>query len=214
MSTRPMLLLSLMSIMLVLGVSLVLWPRLPDPIASHWNATGEVNGYMPRVWGVVLMPLLMLGMLGLFLLLPQIDPLRENLQPFRPVYNLFIFFLILFLCYIDLLTLLWNVGYQLAMDRALPPAISLLFLSIAYMLRHAPRNWFIGIRTPWTLSSDRVWEKTHRLGAVLFVLCGLLSLVAGFFGGLLAIGLILIPLLLIVVFLTIYSWWLYSHQAE
>ncbi len=214
MSTRLMLVSSLMSVLLVLGVSLMLWPRLPDPIASHWSATGEVDGYMPRVWGVVLMPLLILGLLGLSLLFPQIDPLREKFQAFRPVYNRFIFFLILFLCYVDLLMLLWNVGYRLPMDRALPPAVGLLFLFVADMLRHAPRNWFIGIRTPWTLSSDRVWEQTHRLGAVLFALCGLLSLVAGFFGGLLALYLILLPLLLIIAFLTIYSWWLYAHQKE
>jgi uncharacterized membrane protein len=154
MSTRLTLVLSLVSVLLALSLSLVFWPRLPDPMASHWSAAGEVDGYMPRFWGVALMPLVTLAMLGLFLLVPQIDPLRSNIQAFRPIYNLFIFFVILFLLYVHLLTLLWNVGYRLAIDRALPPALGLLFLLIAYLLRHARRNWFIGIRTPWTLSSD------------------------------------------------------------
>jgi uncharacterized membrane protein len=121
---------------------------------------------------------------------------------------------ILFLLYVHLLTLLWNVGYRLAIDRALPPALGLLFLLIAYLLRHARRNWFIGIRTPWTLSSDRVWEQTHRLGAVLFALCGLLSLLGAFFGGPSALFLTLTPLLLSTMFLIVYSWWLYRQQEQ
>ncbi|MBO9367728.1 MAG: SdpI family protein [Chloroflexi bacterium] len=214
MSTRLTLVLSLVSVLLALSLSLVFWPRLPDPMASHWNAAGEVDGYMPRFWGVALMPLVTLAMLGLFLLVPQIDPLRSNIQAFRPIYNLFIFFVILFLLYVHLLTLLWNVGYRLAIDRALPPALGLLFLLIAYLLRHARRNWFIGIRTPWTLSSDRVWEQTHRLGAVLFALCGLLSLLGAFFGGPSALFLSLTPLLLSTMFLIVYSWWLYRQQEQ
>ncbi len=214
MSTRLTLGLSLVSVLLTLILSLAFWPRLPDPMASHWNATGQVDGYMPRFWGVILMPLTALGMLGLFLLVPQIDPLRSNIRAFRPIYNLFIFFVILFLLYVHLLMLFWNVGYRLAFDRALPPALGFLFLLIAYLLRHARRNWFIGIRTPWTLSSDRVWEQTHRLGAILFALCGLLSLLAAFFGGLSALFLILIPLLLSTVFLIAYSWWLYRQQEQ
>jgi uncharacterized membrane protein len=83
MSTRLTLALSLVSVLLALSLSLVFWPRLPDPMASHWNAAGEVDGYMPRFWGVALMPLVTLAMLGLFLLVPQIDPLRSNIQAFR-----------------------------------------------------------------------------------------------------------------------------------
>ena len=79
--------------------------------------------------------------------------------------------------YIYALTLLWNLGYtDFGMSRAMLPAMGLLFIFIGYMLRKAKRNFFIGIRTPWTLSSDKVWDETHRLGAILFMISGVLAL--------------------------------------
>ncbi|MFN3742117.1 MAG: DUF1648 domain-containing protein, partial [Anaerolineales bacterium] len=79
MSTRLTLTLSLLLIIGALILGAVLWSRLPDPMASHWNANDQVDGYTSRLWGVLLMPLIALAMLGLFLLIPQIDPLKANI---------------------------------------------------------------------------------------------------------------------------------------
>jgi uncharacterized membrane protein len=81
------------------------------------------------------------------------------------------------------------------------------------MLRKAKRNFFIGIRTPWTLSSDRVWEETHRLGSVLFMISGALALVGGFFGGMLSFWLLFVPLMGSTIFLLIYSYFLYQRET-
>jgi uncharacterized membrane protein len=82
------------------------------------------------------------------------------------------------------------------------------------MLRQAKRNFFIGIRTPWTLSSDRVWEETHRLGAVLFMISGALAFIGGLFGGTTAFWLMFIPIMGSTLFLLVYSYVLYRRETK
>ena len=142
-------------------------------MASHWGVNDQVNGTMSRFWGAFLMPLMSLAMLGLFLLIPAIDPLKANIAQFRGPFNLFIVLMIVFLTYVHGLTIAWNLGYTgFQMSTALLPAMGLLFIFVGYMLAKAKRNFFIGIRTPWTLSSDTVWDKTHALGSKLFIASG------------------------------------------
>ena len=191
----------------------LLWNRLPDPMASHWNINDEVDGTMPKFWGVFLMPILSLGLFLLFLLAPKIDPLKANIAQFRPSYNLFIVLLMVFLGYLWKLTILWNLGYRnFKMSTALLPALGLLFIFIGYLFRKAKRNWFVGIRTPWTLSSDRVWDETHRIGAVLFYASGALALVGSLFGRY-AIWFLFVPLMASSLFLVVYSYVLYRRET-
>ena len=123
-------------------------------------------------------------MLGLFLFIPAIDPLRANIATFRRTFNVFIVLIVAFLLYLHVLTTLWNLGlHSFRMSTAMLPAMGLLFVFVGLLLRQAKRNFSIGIRTPWTLSSDRVWDQTHRLGAVLFVISGVLTALGAFFPG-------------------------------
>jgi uncharacterized membrane protein len=197
----------------VAGVSL--WNRLPGQMASHWNVNDQVDGYMSKVWGVFLMPLITLGMFLLFLLIPNIDPLKANIAQFRDAFNLFIVLIVGFMVYIHALTLLWSLGYTgFGMSRAMMPALGVLFIFVGYMLRKARRNFFIGIRTPWTLSSDRVWDETHRIGAMLFTISGVFALLGSFFGGTTAFVMIMVPILGSTIFLVIYSYILYQRETN
>jgi uncharacterized membrane protein len=197
----------------IAGVSL--WNRLPDQMASHWNIDDQVDGYMTKVWGVFLMPLITLGMFLLFLVIPSIDPLKANIAQFRGAFNLFIVLMVAFMVYIHGLTLAWSLGYTgFKMSGAMLPAIGLLFIFIGFMLRQAKRNFFIGIRTPWTLSSDTVWNETHRLGAVLFMISGVLAFIGGFFGGMTAFWLMFVPLIGSTIFLLVYSYVLYQRETK
>lgn len=194
---------------------LLLWNRLPDQMASHWNANDQVNGYMTKFWGVFILPLITLGMFVLFLVIPAIDPLKANIVQFREAFNLFIVLMVAFMVYIYGLTLAWNLGYtSFKMSGAMLPALGLLFIFIGFMLRQAKRNFFIGIRTPWTLSSDRVWEETHRLGAVLFMISGALAFIGGLFGGTTAFWLMFIPIMGSTLFLLVYSYVLYQRETK
>lgn len=194
---------------------LLLWNRLPDQMASHWNINDEVDGYMSKFWGVFMLPLITLAMFALFVFVPAIDPLKANIALFREAFNLFIVLIVAFMLYIYGLSLAWNLGYSnFNMSRAMLPAIGLLFIFIGFMMRQARRNFFVGIRTPWTLSSDTVWNETHRVGAVLFMICGALAVIGGLFGGMTAFWLMFAPIIASTVFLLVYSYLLYQRETK
>ena len=215
MSTRSTTIVVLLLLVAALVAGFLLWNRLPHQMASHWGVNDQVNGYISRFWGVFLLPLITLGMFLLFLVVPVIDPLKANIAQFRSAFNLFIVLMVVFMLYLYSLTLAWNLGYtSLKMSGAILPAIGLLFIFLGFMMRQAKRNFFIGIRTPWTLSSDTVWNETHRLGAVLFMISGVLAFIGGFFGGTVAFWLMFAPLIGSTIFLLVYSYLLYQRETR
>ncbi len=211
--TTSIIVLTLIAIALVAGA--LLWNQLPDQMASHWNADDQVDGYISRFWGVLLMPLITTGMFLLFLFVPGIDPLKANIAQFRGTFNMFIVLIVAFMLYVHGLTLVWSLGYQdFKMSAAMLPFMGVLFIAIGYMLKQAKRNFFIGIRTPWTLSSDFVWDKTHQIGSVLFMISGAFAIAGSFFGGMTAIWLMFVPLIGSSLFLMIYSYVLYRNEMK
>ena len=214
MSTRNTLIITLLLIAAQAVFSIAVYNQLPVQMASHWGVNDQVNGTLARFWGAFLMPIISLCMLGLFLLIPGIDPHKANIAQFRGPFNLFIVLMTAFLTYVHGLTLAWNLGFTgFQMTTALLPALGLLFIFLGYLLAKAKRNFFIGIRTPWTLSSDTVWDKTHALGSKLFIACGIIALFSAFFGGIMAMLLLLIPLLGSTFFLIFYSYFLYHQET-
>ncbi len=213
MSTRTTLIVSLVLILIAVAFSAAVYNRLPERVASHWDANDQVNGTTTRFWGVALMPLISLAMLALFLVIPGIDPLKANIATFRSTFNAFIVAIIVFMLYLHVLTIVWNLGYHgFRMSTVLLPAMGLLFMLCGLLIARAKRNFFIGIRTPWTLSSDRVWMQTHRVGAVLFIACGVVAFFGVFAPGPTAFLLVIVPILAATLFLTVYSWWLYRQE--
>lgn len=182
MSTKTSLTISFILIVLAAIVGLLLSSQLPDPTPSHWNAAGQVDGYMSKFWGVWLMPLMTLGISLLLAAVPAIDPLRANIAQFRDLYNAFIVGFVVYMLYVYGLTLAASLGWQFNMSTMMLPAMGLLFIGISFLIKNARRNFFIGIRTPWTLSSDSVWEKTHQLGAKMFLGSGVIVLISTFLG--------------------------------
>ena len=183
-------------------------------MASHWNAAGQVDGYMSRFWGAFMMPLVVLVMLAFFLVIPNIDPLKANIAKFREQFNTFITLIVAFMAYVHVLSTAWNLGYdQFNMGTAMMPALGLVFIFAGIMMRKAKRNFFIGIRTPWTLSSDHVWNETHRIGAFLFIGSGIIAMLGVFLKSY-AIWLVLVPILGSTLFLLVYSYVLYQKETN
>jgi uncharacterized membrane protein len=194
-------------------VAVWLYPLVPDQMPSHWNAAGEVDGYLPKFWGLFLMPIISLGMLLLFVAIPRIDPLKKNLETFRGHFDVFVVILIGFMFYINMLVLLWTLEYQFSIIQALVPAFAVLFFYAGVLIQHSKRNWFVGIRTPWTMSSDRVWEKTHRRGGKLFKAVGVIVLLGMVFEDL-AIWILVGPIVAVAVYTMAYSYFEYQKEKR
>lgn len=183
MSTRTTIIVASIVILVATIASAIIYPRLPEMAASHWNAAGQVDGYMPRFWAAFLMPLVSVGLLLLLLAIPAIDPLKANIAKFRSYYNAFIALIIVFMLFIHGITLAWNLGYnQFNIGNVILPTVGLIFIFAGVMMAKAKRNFFIGIRTPWTLSNDTVWDETHKLGSKMFIAAGIVTILSAFFG--------------------------------
>ena len=165
-----------------LAASAVVYPDLPERVPTHWNLKGEVDGWSPRAWGAWLMPVVIAFVWALMRWLPAIDPRRRNYEKFGGTFEGIMLSVMVFMLILHGITLAAALGYPVAMERVAPAATGLLFIVIGNLLPRARSNWFVGIRTPWTLSSDRVWEKTHRVGGRLFVLGGILISLSALLG--------------------------------
>ena len=201
-------------ILLLFALALYVYPLIPaQRIASHWNSAGQVNGYMSKFWGLFLVPFLSVVLYLLFTLIPKIDPLSVNIKKFRSYYDLFVIFFLTFLLYVYSLTIYANLGHNFNMTLLMIPAIGVLFIYLGFIMSKLKRNWFIGIRTPWTISNEKVWDKTHKLGGKLFILCGLIDFIGLFFMNYL-IWFILLPLFASVIWLFIYSYLQYKKITK
>ena len=200
-------------ILLSFIIGIYFYPQMPEKIASHWNAHGQVDGYMSKFWGLFLMPLLSMMLFLLFIAIPKIDPLKHNIEKFREYYDGFVVLIIVYLFYVYLLTIFWNIGIRFSMVQPLAPAMGILFYYIGILIENAKRNWFIGIRTPWTLSSEKVWEKTHKIGGKLFKIAGAFAFIGAFFQRY-ALFFILVPIILVAAYTIIYSYFEYQKETR
>lgn len=184
----------------------------PETITIHWGIDGQANGFSSKAFGLFFMPILSIFLLVLFTFLPQTDPYKENFSEFKKYFENFVNLILGFLFYIYILTLIWNSGYQFNLIQFMSPAIGVIFYYAGVLMLHAKRNWFVGIRTPWTLSSEIVWKKTHKIGGKLFKVAGILSLI-GIILPQYAFFLIIAPIIIVTIFVFIYSYWEYKKIA-
>jgi uncharacterized membrane protein len=158
-----------------MAIALSVWAyqSLPPTVATHWNLRGEPDGFSGRLMAVLIGPLVILFLTLFFNVLPRFDPRRENYAKFLGTYWLFANAVIAFMLIAHALVLATGLGYSVKIDRLMPISIGVLLIFLGNYLTRIEPNWFIGIRTPWTLSSDTVWRKTHRTGGFVMVLAGL-----------------------------------------
>ncbi|HKV70441.1 MAG TPA: SdpI family protein [Gemmatimonadales bacterium] len=155
------------------------WDRLPPHMATHWDASGHVNGYSPRAFGALFAPGLIVLLTLLFQVLPLLDPRRQNYEKFIHTYWVIANSVGLFVGVAHVLVIGNALGYPVAVSRIVPLGLGILFIALGNVLPRVEPNWFVGIRTPWTLSSDTVRRRTHRTGGWTFFLGGCALLVEG-----------------------------------
>ncbi len=155
------------------------WPRLPDRIVVHWGPSFQPDGWGPR-GSVVVIPVVAAGLWLLMPLLRRLDPWRERYASWEPTFWLVVNLVVLLLAVVEGAVVGYNLGWPVNMQRVLLVAIGVLFVGLGnYMPRVRPNRW-VGIRTPWTYSSEWVWQETHRIGGRAMVLAGLVVVGAAF----------------------------------
>jgi uncharacterized membrane protein len=192
--------------------SFIVLPSLPPVIATHWNAAGQVNGTMSSLVGTFIIPFVMLAVLLALTAIPYIDPLSANFGSFRAQYDIFVALFMTFLALIQATVLAWNLGIAFDIDIIILPAVGALLFYIGTILPRTKRNWSVGIRTPWTISSDIVWKKTHELGGLLFRILGIVVVLSVLTPSY-ALFVILVPLVIVVAGLVLYSYAMYREYA-
>ncbi|MBU0586572.1 DUF1648 domain-containing protein [Candidatus Micrarchaeota archaeon] len=205
--------LSIFLVLAVFAIGAYFYGQLPEKIAVHWNIDGKADGFSEKGFGVFMLPLLMTGMLALFYFLPSIDPLKSNYKEFKKEYDGLVLALIGFFAYIFALSLAYNLGHLFNMSQFMVPGLGILIFYLGGVLSKAKRNWFVGIRTPWTMTNDIVWKKTHEAGAKLFRISGallIISILLPPYGPLISIGILVVGSLGLVV----YSYVLYKKQLS
>jgi uncharacterized membrane protein len=169
----------LLIVIAAFAASAIVYPRLPLSVPTHWDMTGRPNGWSSRFWGASVMPIFLVVIWGFLRILPAIDPRGANYAKFDGAFEAIVVSIMLFMLGMHIIVLRAALGLPVAMQRVVPVGVGVLLVVIGNLLPRARPNWFVGIRTPWTLSSDRVWEKTHRFGGRVFVAGGLVIVLAG-----------------------------------
>ena len=200
-------------ILLSLIISIYFYPQMPEKMASHWNFQGEVDGYMSKFWGLFLMPFILVGLALFFVAISRIDPLKENIGKSRKYYDGFIILFFVFMLSIHFQGILWNLGIEISPNVIFPIGLGLLFFYTGILCENVKRNWSIGIKTPWTLSNDIVWDKTHKIGGKLFKIAGATAFLGIFFQKY-ALFFILVPVILVAVYTIIYSYFEYQKVVK
>lgn len=160
-------------ILLAFAASALAWPRLPDQVPVHWNLAGDADRYGSRFEGVLLMPLMMLLTWAAMRFLPKIDPRRANYARMEGTYEFVITLTLLAMLAMHGVIVAAALGHAVPMDRVIPVLVGALFVAMGNVLPRAKPNWWFGVRTPWTLSSEQVWRRTHRVAGYTMVTAGL-----------------------------------------
>jgi len=169
-------------IALTFMVSLYFYPSLPNKVPSHWNVKGQIDGYSGRFFGAFGIPFMNLAFYFVFIFLPYLDPKKENYEKFPSAYKLIRYSFHILFAGIQATVLLVALGYQINVGMFVGVGTSLLFVAIGNVMGKFKHNYFVGIRTPWTLANEEVWVKTHRMAAPLWVVGGIISAVFAIFG--------------------------------
>ncbi|MFP3664248.1 SdpI family protein [Priestia sp. SIMBA_032] len=166
--------------LLTLVAWLIALPHLPATMPIHWGANGEADGFATKINAMILTVGIMVLIYFIIAFVPRIDPRKENYKYFSKTYNILLNAVLLLFFFVNMSTILQGLGYNVPMAYIAPIMAGLVFIIIGNYLQRVRSNYFMGIRTPWTLSNENVWKKTHRLSGKIFFIGGLLILISAF----------------------------------
>lgn len=196
----------------IIGTMLV-YAKLPDQVPSHWNIRGEIDNYSSKefIYFTALLPVILYGAMKF---IPKVDPKKESYKKHQKAYDITIFTIILFLIGMHWITMSYSLGYPLDMMKYIKISLGILFIVMGNYMPQIRFNYFFGIRTPWTLSSENVWRKTHIVGGYLYFLIGIIFILSSIFDNSMTFYIAIASIILISLAIILYSYLLYRDEKK
>ncbi|NPC91816.1 DUF1648 domain-containing protein [Bacillus sp. WMMC1349] len=203
--------------LLIIFMNILLWgfsyPYLSNHIPIHWSFSGEVDQYATKAEAMLLMLGLLIFVYAVMILTPKLEPRKKNLALFSKTYHIIVNAMLLLFSVLNLLLVLTGLGYHVPMRSFVPVLVGAILIVIGNYLPRVRSNFFVGIKNPWTLSSDTVWKKTHRFASKMFTIAGILIAINGLFPIGENANIAIVALILITVFAPyVYSYVLYRQE--
>lgn len=193
--------------------TIIIYERLPDMIPMHFNFQGQVDRYDHKYMIFILSGIpLVIALLKV--ILPKIDPKRENYKKHASAYNKLMFFLTLFLICTNWAVIAVSMGVNLKIHVIIPIGVGILLIIVGNYMPQYRHNYFVGIKTPWTLTDEDNWKRIHYIGGYVFILDGIIVILTSFIRSEIALVSVMAVVLLSVAFLYYYSYQLYAKKHK
>ena len=207
-------LLWILPVILVFFIAILAYFQLPETVPMHWGIEGEASTWGSKAKALFVLPGIMLAFLILLFYIPKIDPMKKHYASFADVYYLFGFMLLTYFALIYFAVIGQTIGYDFDFPKFIMVLMGLLLVFCGYIMPKIKQNWFFGIRLPWTLSSEKVWNKTHSFSKPWFIILGILTIILAFYDCVICLYVMIIGILLLILTLAIYSYKEFSKTQK
>lgn len=199
--------------LLPLLITIFVFNSLPAEIPMHWNVHGEIDAWYPKFPWAFMAPVLGIIITIMATLLPRIDPKKENYDKFKRQYFIIRLILVAVFALLQMVTIFISLGATfIKVDTIVKLMIGILFIVVGNMMPKFKQNYFVGIKTPWTLNNEAVWAKTHRHGGFVWFAAGFLMSVLAFLPGVGSAVVYFSVILIVSIEPIIFSWFQYRKQ--
>jgi uncharacterized membrane protein len=182
MKVRSSLILQFVLLVIAIALSALMSPHMPDVVPTHWNSAGHVDGYGSKWINLLLMPGTIIFCMALTPLLPFLSPKQFKIEPFESTYGYVMVLLSGLILALHIVILRASTGRAIDLNSDFLIVMFGFFALIGNVLGKVGRNFWMGVRTPWTLADERVWKATHRFAGRLWVGGGIVGVIACLIG--------------------------------
>lgn len=196
----------ILPVIVVFIIAILAYFKLPEILPVHWGIEGQVDRWGSKAEVLFVIPGIMLAFLVLLFYIPKIDPMKKHYASFADVYYSFGFMILTYFALIYFAVIGQTLGYDFDFPKFIMVLMGLLLVYCGYIMPKIKQNWFFGIRLPWTLSSEKVWNKTHSFSKPWFIILGIITITLAFINCLLCLYMMIGGVLLLILSLAIYSY--------
>ena len=209
---KKKLILTSIVILLPIIIGLILWNKLPDKLPTHWNAEGVVDGWSSKMFAVIGLPGFLFAIHWVCVLASSADPKKQNIE--GKVLNI-VFWVCPIISVLGAVLIYGTaLGMEFKVDKIILALLGIMFIVIGNYLPKCKQSYTVGIKLPWTLSDEDNWNRTHRLGGKLWVVCGLVFIVSMFLPNKFMVAIFLSVIAAGVFVPTVYSYLLYREKEK